>query len=195
VVFHVIPPLLRLSPVFGDQGGFQQTQAVRRLRGNRTANSLDFEGVLHGSRVLANKPPLDLVFLRSAIALTSEMDLAVFAKVVVDRVRNKVADPAIFAGTNLLNELKPVRQEKDRCAYEACRGSLPSLSVDGPRPLGGAECFGSEPRGRHFFISVRMSHDWQFTRHNMAPRNGSGQIGLGSGAAFTMFVSPIGGKP
>jgi hypothetical protein len=57
------------------------------------------------SQSRSNKLLLDLVILCSVIALTPEWNLAAFAKEVIDRLRNKIANPAIFIGTNLFDEL------------------------------------------------------------------------------------------
>jgi hypothetical protein len=48
---------------------------------------------------------LDLVILCSVIALTPEWNLAAFAEEVIDPLRNKIANPAVFIGTNLFDEL------------------------------------------------------------------------------------------
>jgi hypothetical protein len=57
------------------------------------------------SQSRSNKLLLDLVILCSVIALTPKWNLAAFAKETIDRLRNKIANPAIFIGTNLFDEL------------------------------------------------------------------------------------------
>ena len=46
-------------------------------------------------------------------------DLAALAQVVIDRLRNEIANPAVFIGTNLFDELKLVGEEIDRRAHQA----------------------------------------------------------------------------
>jgi hypothetical protein len=79
------------------------------------------------SQSRSNKLLLDLVILCSVIALTPEWNLAAFAKEVIDRLRHKIANPAIFIGTNLFDELYLVWQEIDRRAHQVFAGSLWTL--------------------------------------------------------------------
>ena len=65
--------------------------------------------------------------------------LAALAKVVIDSLRNQVANPTVFLGTNPLNERQFVGKKKDRGADQVHVGSfLPSTAC---RRMS---------RGRHF---------------------------------------------
>ena len=73
--------------------------------------------------------------------------LAAFAKVVIDRLRNQVANSTVFLGAKLLNERQFVGAEKERCADQARAGNFLPL-----------------------IASRRMSCDQQFVQHDFVPR-------------------------
>jgi hypothetical protein len=75
------------------------------------------------------------------------MALAAFAKVVIDRLRNQIANSTVFLGAQLLNERQFVREKKDRRADQVHAGNFLALTA-----------------------SRRMSCDQQFVPHDFVPR-------------------------
>jgi hypothetical protein len=73
--------------------------------------------------------------------------LAAFAKVVIDRLRNQVANSTVFLGAQLLNERQFLGEKKDRRADQVRAGNFLPLTA-----------------------SRRMSCDQQFVRHDFVPR-------------------------
>ena len=77
--------------------------------------------------------------------------LAAFTKVVIDRLRNQVANSTVFLGAKLLNERQFVGVKKDRRANQARAGNFLPL-----------------------IASRRMSCDQQFVQHDFVPCVDSG---------------------
>jgi hypothetical protein len=85
--------------------------------------------------------------------------LAGLAEVVVDRLRNEIADPSVRIGTILLDERKLIGGEIDRRAHQALAGLRPRLACE-QRTLSDIPYVRCGIRRRDFFFPVRMRCDW-----------------------------------
>ena len=83
----------------------------------------------------------------SVVGTSKSPALAAFAKVVIDRLRNQVANSTVFLGAQLLNERQFVREKKDRRADQVQAGNFFPLTA-----------------------SRRMSCDRRFAQHDFVPR-------------------------
>jgi hypothetical protein len=57
------------------------------------------------------------------------VELAAFAKVVIDGLRNQIANSTVLLGTQLLNERQFVGKKKDRRADQVHAGNFLSLTA------------------------------------------------------------------
>src|SRR5436189_4427353 len=79
------------------------------------------------SQSRSNRLLLDFAILGSVTLSPYRRQRPVFAKVVIDRLGNKVADAAVLVGANPLDKHEPVREQIDRRADQIRSGDVPPL--------------------------------------------------------------------
>jgi hypothetical protein len=85
------------------------------------------------SQSRSNKLLLDFTILGSVTLSPYRRQRPVFAKIVIDRLGNKVADAAVLVGANPLDEHEPVREQVDGRADQVRAGGLLPLFACVPR--------------------------------------------------------------
>jgi hypothetical protein len=92
-------------------------------------------------------PPKFVSRCAASVGNSKSAALAAFAKVVVDRLRNQIANSTVFLGAQLLNERQFVGEKKDRRADQVHAGNFLPLTA-----------------------SRRMSCGQRFVQHDFVPR-------------------------